>query len=49
VQLFELYLHAVNNLQDWNIDWDMEIDDSDSGSGSERDPMDTDSDGMDID
>ncbi|KAF4226516.1 hypothetical protein CNMCM6805_004439 [Aspergillus fumigatiaffinis] len=49
VQLFELYLHAVNNLQDWNIDWDMEIDDSDSGSGSDGDPMDTDSDGMDID
>lgn len=48
VRKFEVYLDAVRNLQPWNIDWDMQTDDSDS------DGMDTgsdggDSDGMDID
>ncbi|KOC18599.1 hypothetical protein AFLA70_146g002880 [Aspergillus flavus AF70] len=49
VRMFETYLDAVHNLQPWNSDWDMQIDDGDGmDTGSDGGGSD-DGDGMDID
>ncbi|KAL2843825.1 hypothetical protein BJX68DRAFT_269996 [Aspergillus pseudodeflectus] len=42
VTIFEVYLAAVQNLQAWDIDWDMDTSDNNSGSGNNDDGMDID-------